>query len=91
LCEIPLTLSEKKGNCDDLALSFWGSGNKNQISWGYFTCFWIRIPVIFLSDNDWLARLLLGFGPDAEILAPETLRTPVQQMAQEIANRYSEQ
>jgi predicted DNA-binding transcriptional regulator YafY len=43
------------------------------------------------AENDWLARLLLSFGSEAEILAPETLRTLVQQMAQEIANRYSEQ
>jgi predicted DNA-binding transcriptional regulator YafY len=41
------------------------------------------------AENDWLARLLLSFGPDAEVLTPQTLRNLVQQMAQEIAGRYS--
>ena len=40
------------------------------------------------AENDWLARLLLSFGPDAEVLAPPGLRDLVQQMAQEIADRY---
>lgn len=42
------------------------------------------------AENDWLARLLLGFGPDAEVLAPQSLRALIQQLAQEIADRYRE-
>lgn len=41
------------------------------------------------AENDWLARLLLSLGPDAEVLTPPTLRNLVRQMAQEIAGRYS--
>ncbi len=42
------------------------------------------------AENDWLARLLLSFGIDAEVLAPETLRNLIRQMAQEIADCYSQ-
>jgi predicted DNA-binding transcriptional regulator YafY len=42
------------------------------------------------AENDWLVRMLLSLGPDAEILAPDELRDLVQQMAQDIANRYSQ-
>jgi predicted DNA-binding transcriptional regulator YafY len=41
------------------------------------------------AENDWLARLLLSLGPEAEVLAPEDLRTLIGQMALEIANRYT--
>ncbi|HEY4384792.1 MAG TPA: WYL domain-containing protein, partial [Ktedonobacteraceae bacterium] len=40
------------------------------------------------AENDWLARFLLSFGHDAEVLASETLRHLVRQVAQEIADRY---
>jgi predicted DNA-binding transcriptional regulator YafY len=43
------------------------------------------------AENDWLARLLLSLGPDAQIMAPDALRDLVGQMAREIANRYSQQ
>jgi predicted DNA-binding transcriptional regulator YafY len=43
------------------------------------------------AENDWLARFLLSFGPDAQVLAPPDLCRLVQQMAQEIADRYREQ
>jgi predicted DNA-binding transcriptional regulator YafY len=42
------------------------------------------------AENDWLVRKLLSLGPDAEILAPDELRDLVQQMAQDIANRYAQ-
>jgi len=42
------------------------------------------------SEYDWLVRTLLSLGPDAELLAPHTLRHRVQQAAQEIARRYAE-
>ncbi|MBO0779175.1 MAG: YafY family transcriptional regulator [Ktedonobacteraceae bacterium] len=43
------------------------------------------------TEYNWLARTLLSLGPDAEILAPDTLRNLVRQMAQEITNRYTPQ
>ncbi len=43
------------------------------------------------AENDWLARFFLSFGPDAEVLAPPDLCCLVQQMAQEIADRYRKQ
>ena len=42
------------------------------------------------AEYDWLVRTLLSLGPDAEVLAPDTLRRRVQQAAQEIARRYDE-
>src|SRR6185312_2718355 len=42
------------------------------------------------SEYDWLVRTLLSLGPNAEVLAPDTLRQRVQQAAQEIARRYSQ-
>lgn len=42
------------------------------------------------SEYDWLVRILLSLGPDAEVLAPDILRQRVQQAAQEIARRYSQ-
>ena len=42
------------------------------------------------AEYDWLVRTLLSLGPDAEVLAPETLRRRMQQAAQEIARRYDE-
>ena len=42
------------------------------------------------AEYDWLVRTLLSLGPDAEVLAPDTLRRRVQQAAQEIARRYHE-
>lgn len=42
------------------------------------------------TEYDWLVRTLLSLGPDAELLAPGTLRLRVQQAAQEIARRYAE-
>ncbi|WP_165423427.1 helix-turn-helix transcriptional regulator [Ktedonosporobacter rubrisoli] len=43
------------------------------------------------AENDWLARLLLSFGPDAEVLAPPSLRDLVREMAQEIVERHYQQ
>ncbi|GHO47648.1 helix-turn-helix transcriptional regulator [Ktedonospora formicarum] len=40
------------------------------------------------AENDWLARLLLSFGPDAEVLAPPPLRNLVREMAQEVVDRH---
>jgi predicted DNA-binding transcriptional regulator YafY len=42
------------------------------------------------AENDWLARFLLSFGPDAEVLAPPGLCRLVQQMAQQIVDWYRE-
>ena len=42
------------------------------------------------EEYDWLVRVLLSLGTDAEILAPEELRTRVQQEAQKIACHYTE-
>jgi predicted DNA-binding transcriptional regulator YafY len=41
------------------------------------------------EDYDWLVRILLTLGTDAQVLAPAELRTRVQQTAQEIARHYS--
>jgi len=40
------------------------------------------------TEYNWLLRTLLSLGPDAEVLAPDTLRDLVRQAAQDIANRY---
>lgn len=42
------------------------------------------------QEYDWLVRVFLGLGTDAEILAPEELRTRVQQEAQKIACHHAE-
>ncbi len=42
------------------------------------------------EEYDWLVRVLLSLGTDAEILAPEELRTRVQQEAQKIACHHTE-
>ena len=42
------------------------------------------------TEYDWLVRTLLSLGPDAEVLAPDTLRKRVQEAAQDIARRYAE-
>jgi predicted DNA-binding transcriptional regulator YafY len=42
------------------------------------------------TEYDWLLRTLLSLGPDAEVLAPDTLRNLVHQAAQDIANRYAQ-
>jgi predicted DNA-binding transcriptional regulator YafY len=42
------------------------------------------------EEYDWLVRVLLSLGTDAEILAPEELRTRVQQEAQKIARHHAE-
>ncbi len=52
---------------------------------GGFLCF--RCPP---SEYDWLVRVLLSLGPDADALAPDTLRQQIRQAAQEIAHRYAE-
>lgn len=41
------------------------------------------------EEYDWLVRVLLSLGTDAEILAPEELRTRVQHEAQQIARHYA--
>jgi predicted DNA-binding transcriptional regulator YafY len=41
------------------------------------------------EEYDWLVRVFLSLGTDAEILAPEELRTRVQQEAQKIARHYT--
>ena len=40
------------------------------------------------EEYDWLLRILLSLGTDANILEPETLRTRLQHKAQEIADAY---
>lgn len=42
------------------------------------------------QEYDWLMRVLLSLGTDAKILAPEELRTRVQQEAQKIAHHHTE-
>ena len=42
------------------------------------------------TEYDWLVRTLLNLGPDAELLAPNTLRQRILQAAQDIARRYSQ-
>lgn len=42
------------------------------------------------AEYDWLVRTLLSLGPDAELLAPNTLRQRILQAAQDIAHRYSQ-
>lgn len=42
------------------------------------------------EEYDWLVRVLLSLGTDAQVLAPEALRTRVQQAAQKIASYYAE-
>jgi predicted DNA-binding transcriptional regulator YafY len=42
------------------------------------------------QEYDWLVRVLLSLGTDAEILTPEELRTRVQQEAQKIAHHHAE-
>jgi predicted DNA-binding transcriptional regulator YafY len=40
------------------------------------------------EEYDWLARILLSLGIDAQVLEPESLRARLQQEAQEIADFY---
>lgn len=42
------------------------------------------------SEYDWLVRTLLSLGPDAEVLAPDTLRQRVQEAARDIVRRYAQ-
>ncbi len=42
------------------------------------------------SEYDWLVRTLLGLGAEAEVLAPDSLRSLVRQAAEDIAGRYTE-
>lgn len=42
------------------------------------------------TEYDWLVRTILNLGPDAAVLAPDTLRHLVQQAALDIVNRYIE-
>lgn len=42
------------------------------------------------EDYDWLTRILLSLGTDAQVLAPDALRQHVQQVALEIARHYTE-
>lgn len=42
------------------------------------------------EEYGWLVRTLLGLGPDAEALAPESLRQLVRQAALDIVHRYAE-
>ncbi len=51
---------------------------------GGLLCF--RCPPM---EYDWLVRILLSLGSDAEILSPSALRGLVRQIAQDIANRYA--
>jgi predicted DNA-binding transcriptional regulator YafY len=41
------------------------------------------------TEYAWLIRTMLSLGPDAEILAPDELRSLVRQAALDIANRYA--
>jgi predicted DNA-binding transcriptional regulator YafY len=40
------------------------------------------------DEYDWLIRILLSLGTDAEVLAPDTLCARLRQKAQEIADSY---
>ncbi|MHB8598676.1 MAG: helix-turn-helix transcriptional regulator [Ktedonobacteraceae bacterium] len=42
------------------------------------------------EEYDWLVRVLLSLGTDAQVLAPESLRVHIQQVAQEIARHYAQ-
>jgi predicted DNA-binding transcriptional regulator YafY len=42
------------------------------------------------SEYSWLISTLLSLGPDAEVLAPDSLRALVRQAALNIAYRYAE-
>ncbi len=42
------------------------------------------------AEYGWLVRTLLGLGPEAEVLAPDTLRQLVRQAALDIVHRYAE-
>jgi predicted DNA-binding transcriptional regulator YafY len=42
------------------------------------------------TEYAWLVRTMLSLGPDAEVLAPDELRSLVRQAAQGIAHRYAE-
>jgi predicted DNA-binding transcriptional regulator YafY len=42
------------------------------------------------TEYDWLVRTLLNLGPEAEVLAPNSLRHLVRQAALDIARRYDE-
>jgi predicted DNA-binding transcriptional regulator YafY len=41
-------------------------------------------------EYDWLVRIIVSLGVNADVLAPETLRKRVQQEVQEIAHHYAE-
>lgn len=41
------------------------------------------------AEYPWLVRTLLGLGPDADVLAPDTLKSQLRQAALAIAQRYS--
>lgn len=41
------------------------------------------------AEYSWLIRTMLSLGPDAEVLAPDTLRDLVRQAALDIASRYA--
>jgi predicted DNA-binding transcriptional regulator YafY len=42
------------------------------------------------AEYGWLVRTLLGLSPEAEVLAPDTLRQLVRQAALDMAHRYAE-
>jgi predicted DNA-binding transcriptional regulator YafY len=41
------------------------------------------------SEYGWLVRTLLSLGPDAEVMAPGTLRDLMRQAAMAIVSRYT--
>jgi predicted DNA-binding transcriptional regulator YafY len=52
---------------------------------GGLLCF--RCP---FHEYDWLVRTLLSLGPDAQVLAPQSLRQQLYQAARAIAQQYAE-
>jgi predicted DNA-binding transcriptional regulator YafY len=51
---------------------------------GALLCF--RCPP---TEYSWLIRTMLGLGPDAEVLAPDALRSLVRRAALDITDRHA--
>jgi predicted kinase len=54
----------------------------------YPHCFQVDLPIWAVDDID-LRRWILGFGADVKIIEPESLRSRIYQMGQEIAALYA--